>query len=172
MPNFMFGKNVVTVAVEVTRPADTTAYAANDVVSDSTSATTPLPFDGLIRDDGMSAYVVAARVVTNKKGITPRIRVHLLNALPVAANIAGDNLPYKALYADTGKRVAVFDLGAMSTPADNTNSDISGAADFGLRIPLQAAAGSKRLYAVLETLDAFTPDAGQKFTLALTVDRY
>lgn len=167
--NFLFGKNVATAIAELVRPADTTAYAANDVVSNNTSASTLLAFD-VMREGGTSAYLVSARLTTNQKSITPRIRVHVFNATSVT--VAADNAAYKSVYADFSKRVAVFDLPALTTAADTTNSDSSHASDHTLRIPVSAAPGDTKLYVLLETLDAFTPTSGQKFSLALTVDRY
>jgi hypothetical protein len=169
MNDLFRGKNIKSLSAEFTRPADTTAYATNDVVSNNTSATTMLAFP-ILRDSGTSAYLMAARISTNKKSITPRIRVHLFS--DNSATVSADNAPYKTLYADTAKRIGYFDLPSMFTSADTTNSDMSGAADQTLRVPLVAGATAGTIYAVLETLDAFTPDSGQKFTLTLLVDQY
>lgn len=149
------------------RPADTTAYAANDVVSNNTTTTTPITAAGVARVAGGSGYIVAARLWTDKKSIVPRFRVHLFNA--VNPTLSGDNLPYQNKYADVGKRIASFDLAAMSTPADTTNSDMSGITDFTLRIPFVAVASD--IYAVLETLDIFTPASAENFVLVLVVDQ-
>jgi hypothetical protein len=83
--------------------------------------------------------------------------------------IAGDNLAHKELYADVGKRIGSVTLGAMITPADTSNSDISKAEDFTLRIPFTTA--TRTIYAVLETTTAFTPISASQFTLIVTVDQ-
>lgn len=151
------------------RPLNTTAYTAGDVVSNDATTTAPMSFAGMARVNAGKGYIVGARLWTNKKSITPRFRVHVFNVNN--ATISGDNLPGRTLYADIGKRVCSFDLAAMSTPADTTNSDMSGATDMTLRIPFKCAAASTTLYAVLEALDAFTPDSGQSFTLVLITDQ-
>lgn len=156
------------VAVELTRPADTTAYAANDVVSNSTGTTTLMAFAAFARVNGGSGYIVGARLATNLKSITPRFRVHLYNA--ANPTVSADNAPHRSLYADLGKGLGYFDLPALSTAADTANSDSSRTLDFTLRVPFLCAAGSQTLYALLETLDAFTPASGQKFTLTLLGD--
>jgi len=161
------GGNLVMISTEFTRPADTTAYAANDVVSDSTSATTMEALAGAARVSGGSGYIVGIRIATDKKSIVPRIRLHLFNTN--GATLAADNAAWKDLYADSAKRVGYWDLPAMITGADSTNSDNSRSIDLACRIPFTCAVTS--LYYVTETLDAFTPASGQKFTVTLFVDR-
>lgn len=162
------GGLLASVSVEFTRPSDTTAYAANDVVSDSTSASTLQNIANFARYNGGSGHIVGARLTTDKKSITPRIRVHIFNASNPTVGV--DNAAWRESYADNSKRIAFFDLPAMTTGADTTNSDMSRAIDMTLRIPFIAAAGSRSLYYLLETLDAFTPASAEKFTLTLFGD--
>lgn len=160
------------ITVEFTRPANTDAYTAGDVVSNSTSASTLMEFSGFFRpnSDGVirGAYIIGARLTTDKKSITPRFRVHLFNASNPTRS--ADNAAHQEKYADISKRLGYFDLPAMSTAADTTNSDMSRAIDIGLRMFVVPASGSTSLFALLETLDGFTPASGQKFTLALAED--
>lgn len=161
------GGNLISIATEFTRPADTTAYAANDVVSDSISATTMQPLANAARVSGGSGYIVGIRATTDKKSIVPRVRVHFFNTN--GATLAADNVAWKEVYADASKRVGSWDMPAMSTGADTTNSDMSRSLDLAVRIPYTCAATS--LYYVLETLDAFTPASGEKLTVTIYVDR-
>lgn len=167
-PQPVVGSIPLPVGVEITRPADTTAYAANDSVNTSTSSPTFIDFSTLTRVNGGSAYVVAIRLTTNQKSIIPRFRVHLFNDNTVT--LANDNAPWEEKYADVGKRQGYWDLPAMITGADTTNSDMSRTLDLTVRIPVVATGSSQHIYAALETLDAFTPTSGEKFTLTLTVD--
>lgn len=161
------GGNLAMIATEFTRPSDTTAYAANDVVSDSTSATTMQALANAARASGGSGYITGVRVTTDKKSITPRIRVHFFNT--TGATLAADNAAWKEVYADASKRIGYVDLPAMTTAADTTNSDMSRTLDLGVRIPYTCVATS--LYYVLEALDAFTPASGEKFTVTIFADR-
>lgn len=161
------GGNLTRVSAELTRPADTTAYAANDVVADSTSAPTLLSLTNAMRVSGGSGYVVRVALTTDKKSITPRFRIHFFNASN--PTIANDNAQHKELYADTGKRLGYVDLSAMTTAADSSGSDTSRAFDSTVRLPI-VASGSRTIYALLETLDSFTPASGEKFTLTVFVD--
>lgn len=162
------GGRLKTVSVEFIRPADTTpAYTAGDAVSNSTTATTLMAFD-IARVAGGSGYITKIRLSTNLKSISPRFRLHFFNAAD--PTIAADNAPYKEVYADNAKRLGWYDLPAMTTAADTTNSDCSRAVDMTARIPYICAAGSTVIYAGLETLDGFTQASAQKFNLTLNAD--
>lgn len=162
------GGTLQRVSVELTRPSDTNAYTAGDVVSNDTTTTTLLVLTNALRVAAGSGYIVRASLTTDKKSITPRLRVHLFNASN--PTVAGDNVAHKEVYADAGKRLGYFDLPAMTTAVDTTNSDMSRTVDNTLRHAVVAAAATRTLYAVLETLDAFTPASGEKFTLTLMID--
>lgn len=161
------GGNLISVAVEFTRPSDTNAYSINDVVSDDTTTTTMQAIANAGRVSGGSGYIVGIRISTNKKSITPQFRIHFFNT--TGATLSGDNANWQDKYADAAKRVAFYDMPAMTTGADTTNSDMSRALDMTMRIPYVCAATS--LYFVLETLTAFTPSSGQKFTVTVFLDR-
>jgi hypothetical protein len=159
---------MIILSAEFTRPADTTAYAVGDLVGNATSGATPLTVIGCADENGGSGYIVRAALITDLKSITPSFRVHVYNAAPTQSQ---DNAAFRALYADVSKRVGDFTLGPLSTPADTTNSTLSQAVDVNLRIPFKCAADSSNLLFLFETLAAFTPASGQKFTLQLAVDR-
>lgn len=155
-------------STEMTRPSDTTAYTAGDVISNSTSATTPIELQYVTRASGVGGYIVGCRIATDKKSITPRLRVHLFNV--ATATLAADNAAYKELYADSSKRMGYFDMPAMTTATDSTNSDMSRTIDMNLRVPFKCADGSRSIHVVLEALDAFTPASGQKFNVTLITE--
>ncbi len=160
--------SLAVVSGEFTRPADTTAYAIGDVVANSTSAAAPLQISGCARVNGGSGYIVGVELIADQKSITPAFRVHVFNAAPTQSN---DNAAHRLLYADASKRVAEIVLSAMSTPSDTTNSTCSRIFDGNARIPFVCAAGTTTLWFVFETLTAFTPANGGKFTLRLLIDR-
>lgn len=159
--------NLAMVSTEFTRPNDTTPYGANDVVSDSTSATTMQALANAARVSGGSGYIVGIRVSTNKKSIVPRFRIHFFNTN--GATLSVDNANHQEKYADLSKRVGFWDMPAMTTGADTTNSDMSRSVDFTMRIPYVCAATS--LYYILETLDGYTPAAQDKYTVTVFLDR-
>lgn len=160
---------LVTVSTEFTRPNNTDGYIAGDVVSNSTSASTLIELANAVRSAGGSGYIVAIRLSTDKKSITPRFRVHFFNASN--PTVAVDNAQWKEVYADASKRLGYVDLNSMTTGADTTNSDMSRAQDLTVRVPFNAANSATSIYALLEALDGFTPAANEEFTLTITVDQ-
>ncbi len=163
------GGSIVSVSTEQTRPADTTAYTAGDVVSNSTSSTTLITMSNCARVNAGSGYVTGARLITDKKSITPRLRVHLYNASN--PNVAADNAAMDIRYADISKRIGHFDLPPMTTGADSTNSTSSQSSDLSIRVPFVCAGSDRNIYVILEALDAFTPANAEKFTLVLYCDQ-
>lgn len=159
--------NLIAISGVFVRPSDTNAYAVNDVVSDNTTTTTMVVLANAARVSGGSGYIVGLRIATNKKSITPRLRIHFFGNN--GATIAGDNVNYKEVYADASKRIGYWDLPALTTAADTTNSDMSRSLDMTVRIPFTCTATS--LYYVIETLDAFTPASGDSWTVTVYVDR-
>lgn len=156
---------MVSIATEVTRPADTTAYAALDVVSDSTSAPTVITFTNVARVNNGNGYVVKARLMSDQTTLTSRLRLHLFHTAPTAIN---DNSPYTLLYANRANRIGYCDFPAVATEGTGSTAASANIAD--LRIAFVCAAADRNIYAFLETRDAFTPASGQKFYLELTAD--
>jgi hypothetical protein len=160
--------NIAVIAVEETRPADTTAYTIGDVVSNNATTTVLMQFANIFRVAGGTGYIVGIKIATDKKSITPRLRIHLFNASN--PTVAADNAAFKEVYADSAKRLTYYDMPAMTTATDTTNSDMSRTFDMTCRIPVKAAAGSRDLFLAKEALDAFTPASGQKFSVTLYLD--
>ena len=161
------GKNV-SVSVEITRESNATPYTAGDVVSAAAATVVPaMAFASFAREAGLGGYIVGARLATDQKSVTPRFRVHLYNVN--TATVSGDNLPHRSLYADLDKRIGWFDLPAMTTGADTSNSTESRTIDMTLRVPFVSV--TTTIYAVLEALDAFTPSSGSKFTLTMIAEQ-
>lgn len=156
------------VEVTVARPSDTTPYSANDAISSSTSAPAAIIFDlaNCSVPAGGSGYLVKARLVTNKNDITPRIRVHLYKSAPTQIN---DNSPFTLLWANRANRIGYIDFPALATAGTGSDATHSLVAD--LRLPFKLAAGETRLWAIIQTLDAFTPSSGQQLFFSLLADR-
>lgn len=146
------------------RPADTTAYAAKDAVSDSTSSPTVLSFD-LARVAAGSGYIVRALLITNQSTCTARFRLHLFRTSPTAIN---DNSPQTLLWANRTASASYIDFSACAT--EGTGSDCAQSLNDTVRLPVIFAGGSTTIYGLLETLDAFTPASGQSFTIKLNAD--
>ena len=159
------GGHTAVLSTEITTTGTQAAYAANDAVLVNGGGISEI--QNAARVSGGSGYITGIRVITNKKSITPRLRVHFFNT--TGPTISADNAAWQEKYTDISKRVGSWDMPAMITAADTTNSDMSRAQDTTMRIPFACAVTS--LYFALETLDAFTPDNSQKFTIILIVEQ-
>lgn len=159
------------VAATIVRPADTTAYALGDLIAASTVAATvngaasSLP---LARINGGTGLIRRVRLSTSKTGLagTEQFRVHFFKTAPTVAN--GDN------GALSVNGVAAVHIGHVDITLDRVFSDGAkgiGVPAAGAEICFDAAAGSTAIYFLLEARGAYTPAAGETFTVAAEVLR-
>jgi hypothetical protein len=123
-----------------------------------------------MRVTGGTSYIVKARLMTDQKTCAARFRLHLYRSAPTAVN---DNAPYPILYANNAIRIGSITFPALGTE-DPTNSTAAYAICVpgdGSNLPLEASSASQTVYGLLETLDAFTPAAAQKFYIGLSFDQ-
>jgi hypothetical protein len=156
----------VVTASAMTRPADTTAYAANDAVSNSTTAGSVAAIS-LTASDLNDAPLSLERIRI-ETGITAAInavsfRVYLFRSDPTASSgiVAGDNAAFSV-------KKGTF-IGTM-TGTFRSFSDGSVAMcvpEEGARILTLPTSGAQTIYALLQTLAIFTPTSGATFTLTL-----
>jgi hypothetical protein len=152
------------VSQEITRPADTTAYAANDVVGPTTTPAVGVLAD-LFSGNGASGYITKVRLVTNQAANVTPYRIYFYNAAPTAI---ADNAASSVLYADDAKIIGYVDITNVSQ--EGSGSD----AAMGLwtgQLAAKAAAADNDLYYVIITKAAFTPANGQKYTVTVTLDQ-
>jgi len=168
------GGTVAMVSCEFARAGGSAVYSIGDEIANSVTAGSVvlMEFANAVRVNGGTGYIVGVKITTNVKSLTPSIRLHLYNASN--PTVAGDNALHIEKYADTGKRLGMMDMPAMTTAADTANSDMSCTTDFGGQTNgvhcVVAAAGTRSIWGLLETLTAFTPVAGQLFTVTLFID--
>ena len=158
------GGKSVQKSASFTRPADTTAYAANDAIADSTSAPTLLSFANCANANGGQGYIVKTRLLTNQKTCTARFRLSFYHTAPSPVN---DNAPKPMLYANKDKLIGRIDLDPCTT--EDTTSDAAFALSTAL-MPYVCAAADTTIYCILTTLDAFTPASAQQFFLEITCE--
>lgn len=163
------GKMGEPVELTITRPADTNAYAVNDVISSSTTAPAAQILDLATAgvEAGGSGYLVKLRALTNNKNFTGRLRLHLYRSAITPPN---DNSPFALLWANRSNRIGSIDLPAFNT-ADNASSDAANALIADLRFGFKLAPTETRLWMVIQNLDAPTPASGQQFFFSFLVDR-
>jgi hypothetical protein len=159
------GGEMVTVVAEITRPANTTAYAAKDVIA-ADAAVAPIALANVARKVGGSGYIVGAKLVTDQSTNVARFRVHFYRTTHV---VPADNAAFTLLYANRANRLGSIDIGPLAT--EGTGSDAATGQNMDARIPFVADGAARQLLAVIEVLDAFTPASGQKLHLEVFVEQ-
>jgi len=148
------------ISVSVTRPNDTTAYAANDVIGTATSGN--LTFTDIVPRQGAGFLVLGSRLRIDVNAVPSGMagfRLHLYNAAPTAiADNAAFNLP-------SGDRTKYLGYITMSTPVDFGDTLV--AVDDNMNFSGKCADGSTTIYGMLETLGAYTPAASTVKTVTL-----
>lgn len=164
-------------SVTLTRPANTNAYAAKDVVANATTGASVITFADIVANVGDSGYITKARLLTNQSTNTARFRLHLYTVAPTALN---DNDPFTLLAANAALRIGVIDFPACQT--EGTGSDAANSLfTIGTlnnqstqspqgALPFKTASNATSIFGILETLDIFNPTSGQTFFIEITAD--
>jgi hypothetical protein len=155
----------------LTRPANVTAYTANDAVTDSTTAPAMQEFVvGAVVGGG--GYITGIVIATDAPSIAPRIRAWFTtNSAGLPIGPTNDNEPAvldgaSLVDAESGI-LGYIDLPAMIT--DGSGGSYS--QDGSVRMPFKCEASDTKIYMQLQTLDAFTPSSAQKIRTILTVEQ-
>ena len=158
------GGKSVQKSASFTRPADTTAYAANDAIADSTSEPTLLSFANCANANGGRGYIVKTRLLTNQKRVRHVLDYRFITqhqALLMITHLS----PCFTQIKD--KLIGSIDLDPCKT--EDTSSDAAYALSTAL-MPYVCAAADTTIYCILTTLDAFTPASAQQFYLEITCE--
>ena len=148
-----------TASASITRPADTTAYTANDVVGAAAAA---LTFAGLGSPDGSDIIITSATLRRNQNAVISgetTYRLHLYNVTPPSApadNAAWD-LPSgdRASYLGYIEFTSIADMGStLWVEANSLNK--------------QVKLLSGNLYALLVTVGAYTPVSADTYDLTVS----
>lgn len=153
------------IRASVTRPANTTAYAAGDVVNGD-GVTVPVTLTAAARKDGGGGVIESVGLLTNNVTVTNgTFRVHFFNA---SHTIAADNAAFASLYANRAAYIGFADLTILV--ADSASATAA-AVNVDVNLPFQCASGSDDLYAVIVATGAYTPASGQVVQLTVAVRR-
>ena len=168
------GSPTVNVSTTVTRPDNTTAYTAADLIANSATAgsVTPLTFLRCARDNGPGAFIIRrARLYKDDDDVTnAKFRLHLFDADPTGtAPTNGDNgaIQLTGVLANT---LGSIDFDLSSSPDIHTDGNC------GVGVPLQGSeicvdlTGTNRtIWGLLEARAAYTPASGEIFTVLLEI---
>jgi hypothetical protein len=154
-------------AATVTRPADTTAYAAGDVVNAGTGAV--ITFAGCARANGLGGVIQHATLVDSAAQATKAdLELWLFDTTFTADN---DNAVFTPTDAELATVVCVIDMSANVYVGDATagadgncvhQSDV-------LNRAFTCEAADDDLYGALVVRNAYTPVSGETFTIQLHI---
>jgi hypothetical protein len=155
-------------ASAMTRPSDTAAYAAGDLVANSTTAGSVAAITLTVSDvNDAPVCIERIRIVT---GLTSPItgvsfRIHLYQSNPTSSSgvVGGDNTAFNVkLGTIIGTMVGTF-------KTYNDGSVAFCVPEDGARIITIPTSGAKTVFALLQTINIFTPASGSTFTLTAEV---
>ena len=150
-----FGFNIST---DITRPADTTAYAANDCLSDSTSAPTTFTLTSAARISGGSGIITDLIVVTdNDPATTLQGEIWLF---PASVTSPNDNAAFALSDADMKTCIGKIPF-ALEDAGNNGFAHISG-----LSIAFTCS-GSANLRFLVRVKNAYTPASAEVVTVRI-----
>jgi hypothetical protein len=151
----------------ITRPADTTAYTAGDLVASSTTAATVNGAPTTIAAArGADIVSVATRCILKKTGTglpNAIFRVHFYNAATTVSN--GDNGTWLTTSANY---LGFFDITCTQVFTDAAIG--VGTPGSGSMMTFTPASGTSNLYFLIEARAAYTPISGEVFTVSLEVN--
>ncbi len=172
-----------------TRPADTTAYAAGDIVANSTTGASvvPLRFPALRTANG-SGVITGGRIIKSDDDlVNASFRLWVFSAQPFAsAGYPADNAALTLTYAAMQNFVGMIDFtsfidagSANVAVANPTRNMMPFNASRSQRMPTSDTItaggvtydGTQLLYGVLEARAAYTPGNAEQFTVWLDVQQ-
>lgn len=155
---------IANVSATITRPSDTTAYSANDSVSNSTSAPTALSFSGIFPNSGNDGYLIAARATVQGSAFSGTLRLHLYSSTVSAIN---DNAAFTLLYSNRATKIGYIDfVGFQYGGSGSDCSEAYGVFSTGSYLPVALSTGTT-IYGLIEARSAFTPTSAQQFFFEL-----
>lgn len=152
--------NDFNVSATFTRPNDTTAYAAGDVVG--TSPATNMTFSNISPIAGSGYIIMGAFLRIDVSSITgmANFRLHLYSSAPTAI---ADNSAFDLASGDRSKYLGYI---SFDTPEVMTSTAFIASNNVNMKRTL--ASGSTTIYGLLETRSAYTPSANAVFTLTIS----
>lgn len=158
------------VSVEITRPANTTAYTAGALINAATNSTTlpALDFTACGATAGQKIQIHSISVTSSYGGATTKLLpwVSLYNANAITGQNLGDAQAFNPTYAEVvAKRAKSFRDDEFTVASISTNAYLMAINEIARELTLDA---SKKLYVALKAMNAYTPASGEKFTIAVS----
>lgn len=168
------------VSASVTRPADTTVYAAGDALTNSTSAPVVITLANSGRFNAGGGTIVAAWLLDSANQATkPDLELWIFNASPTPDN---DNAVFTPSDSELATLVGIIEFRGVTksyvgdaTAGAGGNVMIpgtqAGTAVPALSIPFVCGAALTALYGLFVVRNGYTPVSAEIFTVILSVEQ-
>jgi hypothetical protein len=159
------GKTVQIKSTVITRPADTTAYVSGDLVANSTTAASVVPyvFANAARVAGGSGMIRRVKLQASAGAVGTTFRAHIFRASPTS--FQGDNA--QIIIASSQDDY----LGYLEVTLENVFASPNGGAVGSAlgEMSFACPAGATSIFALLEVRGAYTPSSAMTFALTLDI---
>lgn len=156
----------ISVAFSVTRPSNTTQYAANDVWAASTSSAYAIALDGIGEKNGQYVDIVGARIMASVAATTaPDVTIFVFSAPPASPV---DNAAFTVTDAEMATCIAEIGFGTWKKSALNARSQMAS----GSRIPAKLGATTTSAYMLIVVNNAYTCVAEEILSGSIMVERH
>lgn len=158
---------------EYQRPANTTAYTAGDVIADSTTAPTTIPFGGVARTAGGTGKILDAQIKVYGYTASPPSSLELWLFQPGTITPINDNDPFAISNAALDTLVCVIPF-TVSYVGNPSTTGIQGSRVWqatNLNLAFDLGSGVTSLEGILRVGGAYTPVSGETFFIHLKVQQ-
>lgn len=158
------------VSASVTRPDDTNAYTAGDVICNSTSAPVILTFPRAVVGSGESGIIAHAQLIDSASQATKLDAELWLFDTTVAMD--NDNAAFTPTDAELATCLGVIEFDGTTAFVGDATVGADGNCIIqasNLAIPIRAVAAQNAIFGILVARNGYTPVASESFTIRLHV---
>ena len=162
------GRGMV-ITASLTRPNDANAYAAGDVITNSTSSPTVITFSGCARRNGKSGLVIGAQCIDSANQSTkPTLELWLFDTTFTPDN---DNAVFTPTDEELATLVGIiqFNLWFVGDATAGAGGNCASLGALTEPMAFVTGASSTSLFGILVVRNAYTPVAQEQFTIRLRV---
>lgn len=149
-----------------TRPADTTQYAAGDLIANSATAASVVPLSWGLNGGGRWGTIRAARLYKSNKTVTAAsFRLHLFTASPGVPTNGDNGAIVVASAADYIGSIAA-DMSSSGFAGGTTGAFQRATAAINFCVPSLTG----KLFGLIEAVGTYTPASAETFTATLEIE--
>lgn len=146
---------------QITRPSDTTTYAALDQI-DSTTASTGFTFASAVRQNGGSGRIIGAEIMMSTAATLKLVgTLFLYSAMPT---LSADNAATSVTDAQNRTCLGIIQFANPSIAGANVIYNVQG-----LNIPIVAGSATTSIFGVMQANNAYVPASAEIIDVTLFI---